>query len=139
MDTQLWSPYHAHPMGRGLRRSIAILVLIVISGGHWPALQGVAWITMLVSNFRTCSISDAMSHTFDGRHPCPLCKAIASAKKTEKTSQLVVPATRLEFVLSPARFSLDEEFCCDRSAPACSFAAELTPQPPTPPPRSIPA
>jgi len=113
--------------------------MLVISGGHWPALQGVAWITMLASNLRTSSITDAMTHTFDGRHPCPLCRAIASGKKSESKSELVVPVTRFEFVPSHPGFSLDEVSQFRQSAPVCLIAGESAPQPPTPPPRSIPA
>jgi len=33
---------------------------------------------------QTCSVSEALSKTFDGKHPYRLCKQIAAAKKSEK-------------------------------------------------------
>jgi len=53
-------------------------------GGHWLALQGIAWVTMLADNSRQNSLVDAVSKTFDGQHPCPLCKAVASGQSEER-------------------------------------------------------
>ena len=49
-------------------------------GPQWTALQTVAWTTMLANNLRTEFVTKAVSNTFDGEHPCPLCKALAAAK-----------------------------------------------------------
>jgi len=68
-----------------------VAALVLITGAHWAALQTVAWTTMLANNLRTQSVSEAVSHTFDGEHPCPLCRAIAAAKKSEKKSAAVSP------------------------------------------------
>ena len=36
---------------------------------------------MLADNLTTHSFGAALQRTFDGKHPCPLCKAIAEGKK----------------------------------------------------------
>ena len=62
---------------------LMLLVLFAASGGHWMALQSVAWTRMLVSYSRGGQIVAAVTKTFDGRHPCSLCKEIQRAKSTE--------------------------------------------------------
>jgi hypothetical protein len=120
-----------------VRNTLLILVLLAGTGAHWGALQSVAWTRMLAENLRTTSFADAVSRTFDGQHPCSLCKVIASAKKSEKRAEFPQPLTKLEFPLTaqslllvaPTRFQL---------VPISNdVAATLSHQPPTPPPRAI--
>lgn len=115
---------------------MVVFALVASLGAHWALLQTVAWTTMLASNLQSGSFSDAMTKTFDGRHPCPLCRAIAAAKKSEQKNQSTVPTQKLEFpplerwVVLPAP-GRPEFF------PSAEVFAELLPQkPPTPPPRS---
>ena len=90
---------------------------------------------MLADNLRHDSISLAVTRTFDGQHPCSLCKAIAAGKKTEKKSEstphvktLEFPPAAENFVLTiPARFGLPVR----ADLPSESFSKT----PPTPPPR----
>jgi hypothetical protein len=60
-----------------------LLVLFAASGGHWMALQSLAWTRMLMSYSREGHIVAAVAKTFDGRHPCSLCKQIERAKSSE--------------------------------------------------------
>jgi hypothetical protein len=119
-----------------VRNTLLILVLLAGTGAHWGALQSVAWIRMLAENLRTSSFADAVSRTFDGQHPCSLCKVIASAKKSEKRMDFPQPLTKFEFPLTtqllllvaPTRFQL---------VPIGNkFIESLSQQPPTPPPRA---
>lgn len=65
------------------------------------ALQGVAWVTMLVDNSRNGSLVEAVGKTFDGQHPCSLCKAVASGQTEEREQKeaLVDPFAKLVAVL----------------------------------------
>ena len=91
-----------------------IVALVEILGAHWVALQTVAWTTMLAENLQSTSLHDAVANTFDGRHPCCLCKAIAAGKKSERKSEAVSPALKLEFLpvnenfvlIAPSQFQL---------------------------------
>jgi hypothetical protein len=47
------------------------------------ALQSLAWTRMLLSYSRDGQIVAAVAKTFDGRHPCSLCKEVEKSKKTE--------------------------------------------------------
>jgi hypothetical protein len=60
-----------------------LLVLFAASGGHWMALQSLAWTRMLLSYSRGGHIVTAVTKTFDGKHPCSLCKEVARSKSTE--------------------------------------------------------
>ncbi len=87
-------------------------------------------------NLRSSSFADAVSRTFDGQHPCSLCKVIASAKRSEKRMEFPQPLTKLEFPLTtqllllvaPTRFQL--------VSIGSEFVESLSQQPPTPPPRA---
>jgi hypothetical protein len=114
-----------------------IVALIATTGGHWAALQSVAWTTMLADNLRMHSFSESVARTFDGKHPCPICKALAAAKKSEKKSEFTLQMQKLEFppanenpvLIAPSDFQL---------LPQPNFFAEsLTQKPLLPPPRGF--
>lgn len=79
-----------------------MLMLVLSLGLHWALLQTVAWTGMLVSYSRDASLVDAVSKTFDGKHPCRLCKAIrkGQAEESEQDRQTVKPALKLELGLA---------------------------------------
>ena len=95
-------------------RTLVFIACLHLMGGHWLALQGVAWVTMLVDNSQESSLVDAVSKTFDGQHPCPLCKAVATGQSEEREQKetLLDPSAKLVAVLvaeTPAmRFSSGE-------------------------------
>jgi hypothetical protein len=49
----------------------------------------------MVKDFsRTGSITQAVGKTFDGKHPCPMCKKIASARTGEEKLPVTVKADK---------------------------------------------
>ena len=62
---------------------LMLLVLFAASGGHWMALQSLAWSRMFLSYSRSGNIVEAVTKTFDGKHPCSLCKEVARSKTTD--------------------------------------------------------
>jgi hypothetical protein len=118
-------------------KCLVVAALVVTTGAHWAALQTVAWTTMLASNLRAHSVTQAVADTFDGKHPCCLCKAIAAGKKSEKKSEAVSPVLKMEFppvagrivLVPPAQFAV--------LPLADSVAEPFSSQPPVPPPRGI--
>lgn len=66
-------------------------------GGHFGVLQGIAWSKMLIDYSAEDGLLVGAQKTFDGEHPCELCKSIATAKETEqKESPSAPPATQLK-------------------------------------------
>ena len=94
---------------------------------------------MLADNLRTHSLSESVARTFDGKYPCPICKAIAAGRQSEKKSEFTAQTQKLEFppakenfvLIAPSRFQL--------LPVADTFAESLPQQPLTPPPRSLSA
>jgi hypothetical protein len=113
------------------------LTLMAMLGGHWAFLQSIAWTTMLADNLQSCSFHDAVVKTFDGKHPCCLCKAIAAGKKSEKKNEFTTQIQKLEFppakanpvLIAPSNFRLLPQ--------GTSFAKSHFQKPPTPPPRGL--
>lgn len=64
-------------MRRPFCRACILLALVLSLGLHWTVLQSAAWVGMVVSYSRDGSVLDAFQKTFDGKHPCPLCKLVA--------------------------------------------------------------
>ncbi len=113
-----------------------IVALLAASGTHWAALQSVAWTTMLAEKLQSDSLSQALEKTFDGRHPCPLCKAVAAGKAAEQKSAFTLDLKKFEYPPVPERFILvaPRQF---QLLSESNFSAEaLTQKPLTPPPRN---
>jgi hypothetical protein len=112
-----------------------IVALLVASGAQWAALQSVAWTAMFAENLHSNSVSAALEKTFDGRHLCPLCKAIRAGKAAEKKSDFTLDLKKLEYppaleqlvLFAPADFRLLPQ--------TNTFAESLNHRPPIPPPR----
>jgi hypothetical protein len=120
-----------------LGRVFVVFALVATLGVHWVLLQTVAWTTMLASNLQSGSLHDAMTKTFDGEHPCCLCKAIAAAKKSEQKNQITFEKQKLDFtpteknlvLIAPSRLEPPtQKDCSSESVPR---------KPPTPPPRAF--
>ena len=63
--------------------------LLVSMGGHLALLQTIAWGDMLVEFSSKGSFSEAVDKTFDGEHPCHLCKVVKKSKSEEKKKPLL--------------------------------------------------
>jgi len=118
-----------------LGKFFVVAALVLTTGAHWAALQTVAWTTMLANNLRTQSVAEAVSNTFDGKHLCPLCRAIAAAKKSEKKSEAVSPILKMEFPPVAEKLVLVSPEPISAFSPAAFFADSFSHQPPVPPPR----
>jgi hypothetical protein len=78
-----------------------------------------------------------MARTFDGQYPCPICRAIAAARQSEKKSEFTAQVQKLEFppvrenfvLIAPSQFQL--------LPVANAFAESFNRQPLTPPPRGF--
>ena len=114
-----------------------IFALLAATGTHWAALQSVAWTTMLAKNLQSASVLQALEETFDGKHPCPLCKAIAAGKKSGQNADITLPAQKFEYPPMPEKLVLVAPTQFHFLQPGDFFAESLTHPPLTPPPRSF--
>ena len=67
---------------------LLVASLMVSIGMHWVVLQSAAWVSMAVSySVEKGSITEGLSDTFDGAHPCPLCHMVSEGTKEQTPSQ----------------------------------------------------
>ena len=85
---------------RRLRLGIVLLVCLSL-GLYRGVIQGIAWTQMLVSYASETTLLRAVEMTFDGEHPCPLCKAVQKDREAEEKQPQQSPqaASKLHAVL----------------------------------------
>jgi hypothetical protein len=105
-------------------------------GGHWLALQSLAWARMIRDYSRHESLVSAISKTFDGKHPCKLCLAIQQGKHSEKKSEQQEPTHKIDGFLPVNQFALRGAAEYPPVVPPRRAFSEWSEPPPTPPPRS---
>ncbi len=121
----------------------SLMAVFAAGGGHWMALQSVAWARMLVTYSQQADIVTALEQTFDGAHPCPMCKKIGQDRAQERqeqpagapSSSRAVPETLClaagqEIPLVPVRIAFVR-------LPDFAVPADRAQPPPTPPPRDV--
>jgi len=120
-----------------IARAIVVFALICAIGGQWAILQSVAWVNMMMDFSQTSTLGSAIVKTFDGKHPCALCKAVREGKASESKQASLTVETKLDFWLISASALLDPPppFVIFPGKPD---AAQLRSEPPpTPPPRLV--
>ena len=122
-------------MLRVLSKGLLICLLVCGISGHWAVLQSVAWATMLLENVQNAPVVLALQKTFDGKHPCRICKVVAEGKKSEQRQAAQAPGLKIELIcefeslLMPLAPKSGRAF---NAMPALHGRAEC---PPFPPPR----
>jgi hypothetical protein len=116
-----------------------VVSIVIASGGHWAILQSFAWSRMLVKNIHDSPLAAAVEKTFDGQHPCDLCKSIASERAKEKN----VPksSTPEKVVLFFERTDVEVRVSAGADLPEPIVAEWLSKSilPETPPPNGVAA
>lgn len=127
----------------GAARLTALLATLLLILGPLGLLQAVAWTGMAFDYSARYGVAEGLERTFDGKHPCPLCKEIAKARQNEKETPASVTLSPVKLVCvltaasetSPAGASRGEH-----TYPfAVVFFAERTDRPALPPPRTLAA
>ena len=81
------------------------------------------------------TVGDALAKTFDGKHPCALCNAIAAGKKSEKRSEFPVAGKKFEFSYSATVFVFSAPTHFWEASGLAARADSLSHAPPVPPPK----
>jgi hypothetical protein len=117
-----------------LSRFLVIAALCFSIGLHWCALQSIAWTTMVIEYSKNAPFKEALAKTFDGQHPCSLCHAVQTGKKSEQKSNFRI-VTKIDFYCAASASPCAQDFL------RFDYSAEATPavgrveSPLTPPPR----
>ena len=120
-------------------RIVTASALVLTLGLHWAILQTIAWTGMMVHYALAAPLSQAVAKTFDGKHPCALCKFIKSGRAEEERQERkpVKPAFKLDFgpIWQAAEFTLEPSHI--RIPTPDRFGCARTDQPPKPRPRGM--
>jgi hypothetical protein len=120
-----------------LSKSVLAVALAFSIGLHWGFLQSAAWVGMVISYSRSASLGEAIEKTFDGKHPCPLCKAVAEGKKSEQKQESSPAAGKLDFFFSRTMFVFSAPKYFWEVDPLDARATPPDNCPPTPPPEAL--
>lgn len=121
------------------RASSAVRVLLAAallygSGAHWLLVQGAAWTAMVAARAGRGTVAEAVTTTFDGRHPCRVCLAVKRGAGADSSPRLARPSPSVDFAFSSVPAS-PAAAAPARELPALppDFVSEPR-VPPTPPP-----
>ncbi|MFM6170927.1 MAG: hypothetical protein ACKPB4_02065 [Sphaerospermopsis kisseleviana] len=91
------------------------VALFLLAGGHWGAMQTMAWAGMLWNYTQTDgSLLSGVKKTFDGEHPCTMCDSIKTAKDKKQSKPVtLVSAKKIESLPAPVRAVLPLRECRD--------------------------
>lgn len=132
---------HHHCLLR-FARGLVVVALCVSIGLHWVVLQSAAWVGMAVTYSVEKGVVQGLSETFDGEHPCPMCKLVNEGVKGEQapTDGQTPPSKTKELKLTLALVSVPT-FVFPSETPQAwstvsSIAAARHERPVTPPPEA---
>ena len=116
---------------------LVVLMLTLSLGAHWALLQSVAWVGMIASYSRNATLGEALVKTFDGEHPCKLCKVVEKGRQSEKKQELLkinakkdyICESKVSVLFPPSTFQV-------LSSPDDSSPGRIV-TPPVPPPRGL--
>jgi hypothetical protein len=113
---------------------IVVFTLALSLGLHWVLLQSVAWVGMVVSYAEKAPLKEALVKTFDGKHPCALCKIVQKGAQSPQKPGLHKLQTKLDLVL----FAKPDGFLPPLFPPQLGTSDEgpkRCERPPVPPPK----
>ena len=133
-------------MAKRLRTFLVLLSCLHLCAGVDAMLQIVAWSRMLVDYSAQAGLAEGASMTFDGKHPCRMCQALAESRKRQAEEKKEPPDTsplkRIsnEFVapaISEAPTPYVVEFPIIDFLPQAAGSSLYAKTPPVPPPRGL--
>lgn len=113
-------------------------VLMVSIGMHWALLQSIAWTGMLIRYSQDGrSVATALAMTFDGKHPCKLCRVTESGRRSGSPVNQVVPIQKIDLFAQdfPAVWT-PEARLTSVALPSTATWEGRSAAPPVPPPRT---
>jgi hypothetical protein len=110
-------------------------MLCLVLGLHWTLLRTAGWVNMFVTFAQTDAVHEALTKTFDGKHPCSVCTFVKHAKQTEKKERSAKGEVKLDLMLTVAKCRLSPPTAFSLLPILDDAAQARTEAPPIPPPR----
>ena len=82
-------------------RLVLLLVAALSMGLHYAMVQMVGWVSMTVELSQSAPLSEALAMTFDGKHPCELCKLVEQELKKSGQNDERAPDKKTDLKLPP--------------------------------------
>jgi hypothetical protein len=120
-----------------LARLFVALALAGSIGLHWAVLQTLAWAGMFISYSQAAPLTQAVVKTFDGQHPCNLCKQIAQGKRSESKTTYSFEVKKLEYSCAKAVFIFQAPLTFWEIESRNIAAESRAHAPPAPPPKNL--
>ena len=117
-----------------LSRAFVAIALALSVGAQWPLLQSIAWLNMLVTFSAEEGIHQAVVKTFDGKHPCKLCKFVEEGKQAEKKSPTQQTLKKLDPMVLASSVIIIDRYPCQSASAGPSFCEPRSSPPLSPPP-----
>jgi hypothetical protein len=90
-----------------LAQILCVVALCQLLGGHWAILQTAAWVGMAIEYCGHDGVQAGLTETFDGEHPCALCKSIAKNRTSEKNHSTLSALAKIVSILQEETATLD--------------------------------
>jgi hypothetical protein len=116
-------------------RVFLAIALCLCLGAHWAVLHSVAWGAMIVQYSQHASLATAVKQTFDGEHPCQLCKQIKTVEHSQKTKDVLAFTIKPDLICTARVIQLRSPCVPFYFDKLLVSAVVRTHSPPTPPPR----
>lgn len=120
-----------------------MLAALLLGLGPLGLLQAVAWTGMAFDYSARYGLAEGLGRTFDGQHPCPMCKKITQARQKEKDSKAAVTLTPVKLVCIAAPSAVSASETPPRQDRTYfvvrQFFVTRADRPPAPPPRTLAA
>jgi len=120
-------------------QALIVCALVFAIGAHWTLLQSIAWLGMAVSYSHNSTLKEALVKTFDGKHPCTLCKVVQQGKSAQQKQDAQKQIAKLDLILDARPATI---FCLVPKAfqaHGIAFPIFRNDSPPIPPPRTLSA
>ena len=101
-------------------------------------LQSVGWTGMMIKYSEQATFREAVAKTFDGKHPCGICKIVKRSQQADKQSDSQQIKVKVDFFVQTSRQFL---FPMPVFPPRLALLPDhslLRQSPPSPPPRVLP-
>ncbi|HKQ39181.1 MAG TPA: hypothetical protein VJ063_13980 [Verrucomicrobiae bacterium] len=116
-------------------KCLVVLSAVLATGAHWVFLQSVAWVGMTVDFSRTEAIGTALQKTFDGQHPCALCKLVDEGRKAERNAEMLKAQPKLDLFCERSHDIVNDPLPFSSPVPILLHHTMRPQAPPVPPPR----
>lgn len=120
---------------RRLALCLLMAAFILSIGLQWACLQTAAWVGMIMRYSREVSLPVAVEMTFDGNHPCKLCKAVKSGQENQTKQDINPTMQKFNLIVTKVdRIFFEHESMRIEEGLVAVPPSRHSP-PPTPPPR----